>query len=36
MPVLGFGSPHEFYRNNRGAATVTLQRAPLSAPQKTD
>jgi hypothetical protein len=36
MPVLGFGSTDQFYRNNRGAATVTLQRVPLSAPPKTD
>jgi uncharacterized protein (DUF2235 family) len=36
MPVLGFGSINQFYRNNRGAATVTLQRVPLSAPPKTD
>jgi hypothetical protein len=36
MPVLGLGSTDQFYRNNRGAAIVTLQRVPLSAPPKTD
>jgi hypothetical protein len=36
MPKLGLGSTDQFYHNNRGTATVTLQRVPLSAPPKID
>ena len=36
MPILGLASTNQFYRNNSGAATATLQRVPLSAPPKTD